>query len=320
MKGNLAAVVGADTFNVDFELSNLQKFWLGEKSNDPLSKTTFYGDELNWESIAEDYDTVNLFADKKVLLVRQSEKISLDSQKRIFEVVKTPNDQTCLIFTGLKLDGRSPLVKHIKKMGYFVEFKAPYPDKIPVWIITYAAKKLNRKINRQSALLLQDYIGNELQLLGQELDKLHDFVAKGSEITESHIQSLLIPQRQKSYFELQKNMGMKKTGKAMMILSDLLNQGEPAFLIAMNLFYHINKLLKIRMLSENGMAPQQIPNHLNINQFIFKKENFLAQAMSRPIQQLQNALIQLSKLESALKQGIYPEKFQIEIAFSEILF
>jgi len=88
------------------------------------------------------------------------------------------------------------------------------------------------------------------------------------------------------------------------------------FVVAQMLFGHFLTLLKIRHMQEKGMREQDIIPTIKRPPFIVQKERYLEQAATRSAETWKKLLTRLARFEIELKQGRYPHRFEVEMAFA----
>ena len=327
---DLFAFLGNDDLRKHEALEAALSAW-GEGARDAYS-----GADVSWEQIAESFLSADLFSPRKALIIRNWDNKNLDkapasaaSQRKAMatprqeleKLFAKDNPGVTVFLEGEKWDARSSLRKTATTAGRVNEFKVPYDEKIPQWIGQRAREKYSRAIANPEARLLQEIVGRDLEDLDHELEKLDTFLRKGAPITEADILDLASSLRVFGIFEFQKIMGLKKKAEMLPALRNLLEvefKGVP-FLIAQMLFNHFLKLLKIRTLRESGAPEASISEALKLNHYIFTREEFLRQAMSRSAEHWKRLLARLAKLESELKQGQYTRRFEVEMAFAVLL-
>ena len=316
---NLFAFIGNDEAGKLESLEKAVTKWLGEQSKEPLSREIYFGGEIKWEAIAESYESVSMFSSKKAIILKQFEKINLASQAKIADLLKNPNENTALFLLAEKLDGRSKIKRTFQEKGCIFECKLPYSNQIPGWLTARSKTKFKRQLPVKDAIFLWECLGDDLQELENELNKLNLYLPQGAPITAESIEKVIIPHRNINTYEMQKYMGLRNKARSLLSLSSVLDQGDPPFLIAIRMFNHFLKLLKIRTFLENGLAVEKIADILHIRQYLFKKELYREQAMARSPSLLKKILARLAQLEVEFKQGKLPQRFEIEIAFAELL-
>src|SRR5690606_22051673 len=213
------------------------------------------------------------------------------------------------------------LYKSVKAQGGVQDFKLPYEEKIPQWLNQRAQQKYGRRLHALDAQLLLDIVGKNLAELDHELEKLDTFLPKGAPVTAADIHDLVSPLKVTSIFEFQKTMGLRKKADMLPALRNLLeNEYKDApFVVAQMLFGHFLTLSKIRSMLDDGMREQDIMPTIKRPPFIVQKERYLDQARTRSAEIWKKLLTRLARLEIELKQGRYPHRFEVELAFAAMV-
>ena len=103
-------------------------------------------------------------------------------------------ETTRLVFVeGETLNPGHPVLKIAladKEKGYAREFRLPTSDKLRQWITDRVEKK-GGKIEASAAEELAAFVGSDLRLLDQELDKLVAYVDRARPITKADIHLLV---------------------------------------------------------------------------------------------------------------------------------
>jgi DNA polymerase-3 subunit delta len=123
-----------------------------------------------------------------------------------------------LCYKYKKVDGRSSFKKNLEKKGVYFESKKLYENEIPKWIIDYLKKK-QYKISPDACKLLSDFLGNDLQKIANEINKLIINVPAFSTITAEIIEENIGISKDFNIFELQKAIGNKDIVKANQIIN-----------------------------------------------------------------------------------------------------
>lgn len=316
---NLFAFLGDDDLRKQEALESASAKWQeAEGDAGACVREVYFGDDMRWEQVAESYQTQDLFASRKSIIIKNWDKLHAAHQKHLEEIFRSANSGVAVFLMAEKWDGRSALHKAVKAQGGVQEFKLPYEDKIPQWLNQRAQQKYGRRLASLDAQLLLDIVGKSLSELDHELEKLDTFLPKGAPITASDIQDLVSPLKVTSIFEFQKTMGLRRKADMLPALRNLLeNEYKDApFVVAQMLFGHFLTLLKIRTQLDQGQREQDIIATVKRPPFIVQKERYLDQARTRSADIWKKLLTRLARLEMELKQGRYPHRFEVEMAFA----
>ena len=181
------------------------------------------------------------------------------------------------IFNG-SVDGRSRLVKAIKRVGRYVSFtplesgQSLRNDKL-FQSVTSRLEGFGKKITPGAFNLLRSRTDNNMSLIFEELDKLIAFVGEKTQIDERDVQALVTDSSIDSIFALTDAIGKKSSSQALSSLHSVLNSGEPPIKVNALIARQIRLMLQAKLLVENGnLKPTVVRmSYQNFNDTVFKR-------------------------------------------------
>jgi DNA polymerase III delta subunit len=294
----------------------------GESAGDGAGvREVYHGEELSAHEVAESYQTQDIFAARKLIIIRNFDKVRAEGRDLLLAAFKTENPNAAVLLEAEKLDARLSWVQAIKKAGRLAEFKLPYGDKIPGWLVERAKKTHNRILSLADSRLLHEIVGNDTAELDHELEKLDTFLPKDAPITAEAIHGVVSPLKVHTMFEYQKAAGLQNMAAFLPALRSLLvEQGskESGIGPAILLYNHFMKLARIRAMLDDGANKQDILAATKVNPYIFDKEGYVEQARKRTLTKWKKVLARLAALEREMKQGRYAQRFEIEVALAGV--
>ena len=126
-------------------------------------------------------------------------------------------DFTKRISKYFKVDGRTKFAKVIKEKGVMITTKKMYDNQLPEWTQELIQSK-GLAISPKGLALLVDHIGNDLNRIENEIDKLSVNLGKRKTITEEDIESFIGVSKDFNVFELQGALARKDVVKAFRII------------------------------------------------------------------------------------------------------
>jgi DNA polymerase III delta subunit len=293
------------------------------------AREVYHGEELNAHAVAESYQTQDIFASRKLIIIRNFDKIRtegydkkrLDGKDLLLAAFRTANPDAAVLIEAEKLDARLSWVQALKKAGHLHDFKLPYGEKIPGWLVERAKKNHGRSLSLADARLLHEIVGNDTAELDHELEKLDTFLPKGAPVTAEAIHGVVSPLKVHTMFEFQKAAGLKNMAAFLPALRSLLvEQGgrESGIGPAIFLYNHFLRLARIRAMLDEDASKQDILSATKVNPYIFDKEDYVKQARSRELGRWKKVLSRLAALEREMKQGRYAQRFEIEVALAGV--
>ncbi len=227
-------------------------------------------------------------------------------EKALAEHVPAMPDTTVLVLVVDEvIDAANPLVKAAEKHGKVVQCTLPKGAALDNWIIK-RAKSNGVKISSEASSLLANFIGNQLRLLSNEIDKLSTYVGEGKTINADDVRKLSAQVQEARIFDLTDALAQRNRKQALNILHDLLSDGEPPIKLISTITSQVRTLLLVKELSQKGMRSATIASTIGMAPFIAEKA--LRQVGNFTMPQLEEAYRQLLSTDAALKRSrIEPE-------------
>lgn len=308
-KGKYAPVYflqGEETFFIDQISDYIEENAIDEASKS-FNQTVMYGKDVNVVTILNNARRFPMMSERQLVLVKESQNISdlkLDAgQQQLIQYLDKPVGSTILVFChkNKSLDKRKSLYKAIQKHAVVLDAKKMYDNQVPAWIEGYVKQK-GYKITTKAVHLLSDSIGNNLERLSNEIDKMLINFPEPIEINEDMVQKYVGISKDFNVFELQKALTTKDVLKANKIINYFAANPKtnPLLPVIAVLFSFYSKLLigyTSTDKSERGIA-----SALKVNPF-FVKDYLYAMRTYSPAQVIAN-ISHLRKADLQLK-GYY---------------
>jgi DNA polymerase III subunit delta len=239
-----------------------------------------YAQKAEMREVVLTATTPPIFAKKRLVVLKQGDKLSAEGRKFVNTYILTPMDSTCFVILS---EDRKPkdatLLKSAEKTGAKVIFYALDDSKAEQWVMgTLKAQK--RKISPSAVKLLVDSVGTDLSILEGELQKLTSLIDNpNEEIKPEHVLESMGFSKEENPFLLPSLIMSKDLKGAVAFVERLLDEGEePLFVINM-IFACLQKLIKVKKLAEAGLSQQDIFAQAGLNRyfernFIFQSRNF----------------------------------------------
>jgi DNA polymerase-3 subunit delta len=176
-----------------------------------------------------------------------------------------------------KLDGRSKLAKHVKNYAKVVTTKKLYDNELPEWALALIRQK-GLEIKPKALQMLIDHLGNDLQRIENEVEKVTVNLKGRKQISEDDIESYVGVSKEFNIFELQAALINKDLSSALNILNYFSSnpKAAPIQLILPTLYAFFSKLYAVS--ATNSRDESSISAILGVKGFFTKQ---YIQAMQR---------------------------------------
>lgn len=209
-------VEGEEEFYIDEVINYAEKNILNE-ADAQFNLSVFYGKDTNWADVVNACRRYPMFADKQVVILKEAQHMR-DIDK-LEPYIENPLASTILVvsYKGKTLDGRGKLAKLLKKKGHLFLSKKIYDNQLPAWTNGYLQSK-GFEINSKALMLLVDHIGNDLNRIANEVEKLSMNLGTNKKITEDDIEKYIGVSKEYNITEFQQALAKKDLAKAIRII------------------------------------------------------------------------------------------------------
>mgnify|MGYP001015602719 FL=1 len=179
--------------------------------------TVFYGKDADWAAVVNACKRYPMFAERQVVLLKEAQQMR-DIDK-LESYVENPLSSTIFVVAHKTktLDKRGKLYKVLKKSAEIFTSEKVKDYKLQEWIGTYVRSQ-GYTINAKAISLLDEHIGNDLNRIVNEIEKLALNLKGKKDITEDDIEKYIGISKEYNVFELQAAIAKKDLAKAIKII------------------------------------------------------------------------------------------------------
>jgi DNA polymerase-3 subunit delta len=207
---------GEEEFYID-QLVNYAEHQILTEADAAFNLTVFYGRDADWAAVINACRRYPMFAERQVVLLKEAQQMR-DIDK-LEAYIDKPLSSTVFVvaYKEKKVDGRSRLAKLIKEKAELFTTKKMYDNQLPEWTAELIRSK-GHGITPKALLLLVDHIGNDLNRINNEVEKLLVNLTGRNQITEDDIERYVGISKEYNVFELQDAFARKDRVKAIRII------------------------------------------------------------------------------------------------------
>jgi DNA polymerase-3 subunit delta len=207
---------GEEPYFIDKVVEYAEKSILTE-SEASFNLTVFYGRDADWTSVINACTRYPMFAERQVVLLKEAQHMK-DIDK-LESYVSKPLASTVFVvaYKDKKLDGRTNFARVVKKQGELFHSKKIFENNLPDWTKEMVQAK-GYDITPLALQLLIDHIGNDLNRLENEVEKVWINLGAKKKIDEDDIEKYVGISKEFNAFELQAAIAKKDLVKAIRII------------------------------------------------------------------------------------------------------
>ncbi|MGB4253521.1 MAG: DNA polymerase III subunit delta [Minisyncoccales bacterium] len=315
---------GPDNFRSKKKLEEIiNQHRLKYKSGLNFAKIESNKDEEWFDQFKKRVETVSMFQENKLIILKNiflSSKYLQDkfkdylNEKKIFE----KKDIILVVFEEGEIKKTNTLFKFLLKNAFKKqEFKNFTPSKLKIWI-QKEVKKHKGEIDDEAISSLITYVGNDLWQIDQEIKKLIAFTNRKT-IKKENVDALCKALIDPNIFETIESISKKDKKRALLLISEHLEEGENEIKILSMIVYQFRNLLKLKDLAtetKSFLNIYQLQRITGLHPFVIKKTLPIAQKFS--IEELKNIYQKLLKLDFQIKTGKIEPRLGIEMFITNL--
>lgn len=281
-------------------------------------------EETPIEFAIEDCQTIPFFGDKKVVIIEnpyfltgEKGKEKVEHNAKVFEeYLINPVPSTILIVNAPyeKLDERRKIVKQLMKNA--VVLNAKFTEKETKDWIQEQVEERGYEISRNAIELLYQFIGQNLLLLNNEIEKLVLYSEK-QEIDEMTVHLLASKSLESNIFVLVDQVVHQRLNETLTIYHDLLKQNEEPIKILAVIAGQFRFIAQVKSLVSKGYGEQKIANILKAHPYRVKLA--VTQGKVFDEKKLLQMIDALAELDYQMKTGFGNKEKMLELFFFRYL-
>lgn len=202
-KGQYASVYlldGEEPYYIDRLLQHFEEKVLQPEERD-FNLITLYGKESEWKDVVNAARRFPMFAERMVVILKEAAQMK--DLGELEGYIEHPSPSTILVIEHRfkKLDGRSKLAKLVPKKGVYFTSDKLKEEEVPGWVMSFGRSQ-GMEIGQQEAEMLAVYLGNDLQKIANELEKIRINEQGLQQLSVQHIEKYIGVSREYNVFDL----------------------------------------------------------------------------------------------------------------------
>ena len=281
-----------------------------DSSSGELDYKVLHGSDTSADEIINSGKTMPFFSSKRLIVVKDFDKLSREDTSKVAAYIKNPNQHTCLIIDS---DDASILEDEpsIARYARVLRFAPLSDNELSNWIKKYLSMQ-GKTIEDDALDILKESKGADLLALSRELDKLMTFIHKRKSITGDDVESLVGKSVVASAFDVASAIGDKNASKAISIVHELTLSGKKPYEIIGILSWFFKRVLKAKLLLDAGDTESSVGQKLRINRR--SAEEFFTHVHSFSAQVLESKMKVLLDADLSIKRPRYSPALIMELA------
>ena len=276
---------------------------------DTMNFTRFSGKDISSKELMNICDTMPFFADRRLVLVEDSGFFK-NADDEIASYLKEIPETTVLLFIESEVDKRNKVYKQAKSIGYVCECARMNQSDLSKRVLMLLTKE-HKKITRENMTYLLEKLGNDMDNIASEVEKLISYTLGRDVIEREDIDQVCVSEITGKIFEMIDAIGSRNQKKALNLYYDLIAVREAPLRILYLLARQFNLMLQIKEMEQKGYAAPEIAKNMGVQPFIVNKTR--GQCKNFKLSAIRSALNDCLKMEEAVKTGNMNDKMAVEL-------
>lgn len=304
-----------DEFLIEAAIERLKKRLL-EGGQAQLDFKMFSGLNHSAQEILQAAETLPFLTEKHLVVVKDFDGLSPSDKEKITDYAENPSPMTCLVLAVDKIKKGSRIAQIVQKKGQVYEFKSLRRHEIPNWVRKEFSKE-GKEISADAIRYLIEGAGSSLRDLKSEIEKASLFVGGKKAVNREDLELAVSPKPESSIFDLVDCLGHRNQRRALRLVNQLLDTGEPPQRVFYMILRQFRLLLKAKGLAGRSESLSVLATELGVPYFLVEK--YLEQSANFSLKQLRGIYEMLWQTDLKIKKGEQPSQLALELLIAQIL-
>lgn len=291
---------GDQAFLIDKAIAELREKLLGPSGE--VNFITFGGESASGREIADNASTYPMFSKKKLVIVKNADKLSAKEITALAPYIESPSPSACLVLVFG--EGKKPKLPGGKNVASF-DFSMEKGGALSA--VREEARKLGYDITRAGADALIGLVGEDLQEIHNELVKISIYKGEKKTIGPEDVEALTKKSKYADAYQLINAISRKDKRTAHKVLCELEAAGEEPLSILGLISWRFRLIWRAKELQERKLGQPEMLKELKISpgQLYYLTED-LKKFSYNDIERIMGALTECDK---RLKLSYVPKSF-----------
>lgn len=259
-----------------------------------------YGKDAEWADVVNACRRFPMFAERQVVILKDAAQLKGFNELAGYLENPAPTTVFLIEHRFKKADGRSKVVKLAKEKGIHYTSDKIRDEQVPAWIQSYG-RETGFSVGEREAQVLATYLGNDLQKIANEIEKVRINVPGEKELSAELIQKYIGVSREYNVFEFPEALTSGDKDKLYRMLAYFVSnpKAAPMPLLIGSFYNHFNKIYQAHFLA--GKSDKEMATALGT--YPSRVREIMATANRWPLARVEYCMLLLGKY-STMAVGI----------------
>ena len=283
------------------------------------------------EHIIDSAETVPLMSPRRLVIVREVDKLSRKEQGKLAEYIESPNPATVLVLvahfpspgdkrdTGTirRIEG-SELFRKAREVGEALKFtfgQRGKQQKLESWIGDEFAKR-GKKVSEEAEDMLLETVGRELRNLEDAIERTCLYSEDAVLITAKEVEKVVVPSAEQGIFDFVDAVADRRRDLSLYLFNRLMRQGESPLRVFNMLLRHFRLIARVKSLAAEHDY-QQMASRLGVPAFLVGK--CIQQSKRFSSERLRSTFLDFKQAQVELHSSSYLNEREYQSSITERL-
>jgi DNA polymerase-3 subunit delta len=225
---------------------------------------TLYCKETSSSELVNLCQTLPFMSEKRLVIAKEIDAFKAADLEELIPYLNDPSPGTCLLMlSNQPRYEKKAVTSAVEAHGSVTRFYALLDREIVAWIEEWARTR-GLSMRRDAAQFLWQTLGNDLQKIGNELEKVLISLQSKKTVTFDDVKTVAGDFREYTSFDLAAALGRKDREQTFLILSRLIQEGEAPVGLLGSIAWNFRRLMQAKTMEAAGMGPDAIAKKLRI--------------------------------------------------------
>ncbi len=269
--------------------------------------------EIPKDSLSSVFDftgSPSFFSSKRMAVLSGIDSLEEEDKERLLAYAgQMPPGAALVLVTEESNVKKDHFLRKFAEKARPIPCHLPFDKDLPQWVEA-RARKFGKTMDREAISVLIERAGKDAALLHSAVEQLAVYTREAARISAKDVETLLGRSVQADVFGLLDALLEKKIKSALEILENSLNEGARIYEIVGAFSGQLERLSKIRALTDEGFPREAIAEELKLHPFFSAKVLKQAERLSQA--ELQRLLKNLLACDEAVKTGKLNDRLALQ--------
>ncbi|MFA6150407.1 MAG: DNA polymerase III subunit delta [Chitinophagaceae bacterium] len=257
-----------------------------------FNMTVLYGRDTRWQEVVNACRRFPMFAERQVVLLKDA--AAMPEFGELLGYFQHPSPTTIFVveYRNKKIDGKTNVAKFIKSNIVYFNSEKTKEEAMPAWTKRFG-QEVGFEIPDREADMLTMYLGNNLQKIANEIEKIRINVPEEKVLSAALIQKHIGISREYNIFDFPEAFSSGNKEKTYRMLSYFLTNAKaaPMVLITASLYTHFSQLYKANYASR--LPEKEWAGAIGTSPYYVK--NVMSKTRKWPLHKVEECLITIAE-------------------------